>query len=820
MYLCKIYYRCIIVLLICLLVNSAARSQQLLGLSTDNYNGIYSLHHNPASIADAPYNFQFNAFLLNYSISGDFLSNMKLWGPMYPMRRHYQSEELYGASLLNGNIAATGDLNVNSLMMGPSLMIKLGYFSSLAITTRVRSLIGGVGIPAPLMAAYGGDEPEMNGMGFLADPFFINSHLFSETGLTYARTVFSGEMHFLKAGISLKKVNGLRFSYLEVDNLNYDVSSDRISVNSMDYRYASSGAVLEDMGVMQLFFGNSLTPSALATDLGMVYEFRPKAREMSYFMNGKMRTDPSKPAYLVRIGAGLTDLGSLNYAGTETGTYQGTATDLSLGMQDWEQIGNNAEASLRNRLGMEGPFSNESVEVQLPTAFNLSADLRITNTFYLNMMTWQSLDRSAAADMRGQNFMAVTPRLESGDGVLALPVKLVNEQVNFGLAFKLGPFIMGTDHLLGIFSSQPNNASNFYMGINIFNIGSKEGDKDNDGTSDKYDQCPDIPGLWEFRGCPDYDADGIEDKVDSCPMVAGLIEYGGCPDTDADGLPDVSDRCPEVAGSLALYGCPDTDGDQVPDYLDDCPEAAGLPGFYGCPDTDGDGIYDGDDGCPEVAGSRVFGGCPDSDGDGLPDDTDECPELPGLQALQGCPDSDGDGVADAKDRCPEIAGSADALGCPDRDEDGVPDKFDLCPDDFGDVRNEGCPQLTSYDEIRLSGADRAMLDKANANLRFTGSNDTQVAASSLTALNALARYLTENPEYRLVVLELEEGEVEEADDGWGSFKELYRANAVADYLAEQGIFLDRVVIQTLQLNEVPQNMEINTTAMVKMVVVR
>lgn len=798
----------------------SAHSQQLVGLSTDNYNGIYSVFHNPASIANSPYSFQFNASLMNYSVNDSYFSGMRLWAPMYPMQKHYRDNDLYEASLLNSNIAPWGELNVNALIMGPSLMVKLGYYSSLALTTRVRSLIGGTGLPESFFGTFSGNEPQQAGLGMNANPFFINAHLFSETGLTYSRSVLYSEEHVLKAGVTLKRMNGLRFSYLSVDEMSYDTYPDRIDINSIDFSYASSGPVIDNMSISQLFFGNGLTPSSIASDLGLVYEFRPNIKDQSYFMNGKLRTDPDKPAYLFRLTAAVTDMGSINYHEQLSSVYEGDAENISLSSDEWVAIADDAETALKRNLAMEGPFNSVATEVRLPTAYNLSADLRITQNFYLNALMWQSVERTEPADMRGQSFMAITPRLESSDGTLAFPVKLINDQVNVGVAFKLGPFIMGTDHVMGLFESEAGNGANFYMGLNIFNLSSKEDDKDNDGTSDKYDECPDIPGLWEFRGCPDFDADGVEDKDDSCPTVAGFVEFGGCPDTDADGIPDVSDQCPDLPGSSALYGCPDTDGDHVPDYLDDCPRKEGLPGFYGCPDTDGDGIYDGDDGCPEVAGSRDFGGCPDTDGDGLPDDKDECPELPGLQALQGCPDSDGDGVADAKDRCPEVAGSADALGCPDRDEDGVPDKYDLCPDEFGDVRNEGCPQLTSYDEVRLSGSDLAMLEEANAALIFAGNNGYQIAAPSRDALTALADYLLAHEDHRLVVVELEEGEEEDTDDGWGSFKDLEKANAVAEYLADRGIFLDRIITQSMQISEVPQNMKVNTISMVKMVVVR
>ena len=138
-------------------------------------------------------------------------------------------------------------------------------------------------------------------------------------------------------------------------------------------------------------------------------------------------------------------------------------------------------------------------------------------------------------------------------------------------------------------------------------------DTDGDGIYDDHDECPEVPGLEEFNGCPDTDGDGIQDSEDDCPMVAGLAEFNGCPDTDGDGISDNKDRCPTVAGLESMGGCPDTDGDGIADGQDACPTVAGPRGNRGCPwpDTDGDSVVDKDDNCPEVPGTVANNGCPE-----------------------------------------------------------------------------------------------------------------------------------------------------------------------------------------------------------------
>ncbi|HLW32879.1 MAG TPA: OmpA family protein [Aequorivita sp.] len=145
--------------------------------------------------------------------------------------------------------------------------------------------------------------------------------------------------------------------------------------------------------------------------------------------------------------------------------------------------------------------------------------------------------------------------------------------------------------------------------------------------------------VFQF-GMIDTDGDGIPDHLDECPEVPGLAEFNGCPDTDGDGIPDHLDECPNTPGLPEFNGCPDTDGDGIPDHLDECPTVAGLPEFNGCPDTDGDGVPDHLDKCPNEAGPKENNGCPwpDRDGDGVPDHLDECPDVPGTIANNGCPE--------------------------------------------------------------------------------------------------------------------------------------------------------------------------------------
>ena len=162
----------------------------------------------------------------------------------------------------------------------------------------------------------------------------------------------------------------------------------------------------------------------------------------------------------------------------------------------------------------------------------------------------------------------------------------------------------------GLVHYSPNLLPHFQhnLGISI-NFGGKDSDKD--GIYDQHDDCPQVPGLPLFNGCPDSDGDGIEDSKDACPDTPGLLEFNGCADSDGDGVADPMDKCPAVAGLSKFDGCPDSDGDGIEDGKDACPNEAGPRRFNGCPDSDGDGVADPQDKCPNDAGPADNDGCPE-----------------------------------------------------------------------------------------------------------------------------------------------------------------------------------------------------------------
>jgi hypothetical protein len=261
-------------------------------------------------------------------------------------------------------------------------------------------------------------------------------------------------------------------------------------------------------------------------------------------------------------------------------------------------------------------------------------------------------------------------------------------------------------------------------------------DDDNDGISDIYDTCVNVPDPDQLDSDGDIKWDEYEggfvngDECDNCPLASNIEQTDG----DGDGVGNECDNCENIHNTdqedidedgFGDMCDEDIDGDGVSNEEDNCPYVENT----GQEDTDGDGIGDGCDNCPETANSEQV----DFDGDGLGDLCDNCKyvtnpkpsctedeECSGIGAGDVCledgvcigqlntdgdgygnecdPDDDKDGMCDPGvivDPDPDLATcQKDGLdniiedpcpldrenGCIDMDGDGLPNDEDNCPE--------------------------------------------------------------------------------------------------------------------------------------------
>jgi outer membrane protein OmpA-like peptidoglycan-associated protein len=395
---------------------------------------------------------------------------------------------------------------------------------------------------------------------------------------------------------------------------------------------------------------------------------------------------------------------------------------------------------------------------------------------------------------------------------------------NIGLGFSIntGPvqFYVASDNILAPLIPDKSKNAHIHFGTNL-TFGRPKRDKDKDGITDKKDDCPSVPGVAEFKGCPDRDGDHVPDKLDDCPDQPGSPVFAGCPDKDGDKIIDKKDTCPDVAGLAEFNGCPDRDGDKITDKLDSCPDEAGLAQFFGCPDTDRDGVMDKRDACPNDSGSVAMKGCPDIDGDEILNKDDRCPDKAGPKENDGCPlavlhmlDKQGNIVASAivdkqgKFTFTTITPDESALMKLESYDVLVVNEVTVITGKLVRIARRGVDSYFHFEilptdkdkmgkmeeadvQIKLKKEEAEMVKKAMETLEFDFGADV-IRASSSDGLDLVAKLLVQNQNWRL--------KLSGHTDNKSSLKynmnlSKKRVESIKKYLITKGVKADQIVLK-------------------------
>ena len=622
----------LLIILVLLIVNVSGFSQEFLGLRQSNYSGIMGSNLNPASIADSRYKFdllvfglyagahnnhmQFNASKMpfwwyrsfnnvDYAESDDWLNNGDL-GKIVSVDsadsfRNRGLGQFF--EIRNNNDRRSAFINAEVDVL--NFMITLDRKRAIGFQIRNRTLMNVDDASPELIRLSTNDFDFPNLFDVQIEDGKINLSMNSwiEYNLNYAQILTDQNEHFMKIGGKLKFLQGVGSFYLHANDLNLNIKDDTTSnslYGNFDYGYSENlGGFVESENSGEEFSAGSLgelnSKLGVGVDVGVVYEWRPDWKKYKYDMDGE--TDlwmRDKNKYKLRVGMAINDIGGMTY---DKGGLSNNFT-LNVGVFDLQKFDNtqgfrSLDSTLQNFA--DSSFikfktdDDQKFYMNLPTHANIDVDYHIWKNFYANFNSRINLifktDENA---VHYPSSFAVTPRFDHKRWGVSLPLSY-NGVAGFrtGLALRLGSiFSIGTGDIKPLIAPKKDmtiRGVDVFFTIRVPVLFKAPKDRDKDKVSDKLDECIDIPGVWELRGCSDVDNDGILDQNDSCVTDSGLIKFNGCPDRDGDGIMDKEDDCPDTPGIPKFNGCPDTDGDGLMDKEDDCPEFPGPIENKGCP---------------------------------------------------------------------------------------------------------------------------------------------------------------------------------------------------------------------------------------------
>lgn len=483
------------------------QAQDFLPMLNDNYMGINQVVLQPASIADSKFKIDINIVSINGDLYNDFIQ-FKREGIINPLGIITNKNWWDDYSFLTKHSDEARNAFFNLTVMGPGFMISLPKDFAIGFTSKLRNIINIDGIGDALGRSIYEDfayKPAWNIWHHDKDIRFIH-HLYADYGLTVARKLYSDNNHQIKGGITVKLLQGLGASYMQIDDFYYMIHQPNSSASKADYvswntpyaylgfsdnwgHYNTSGDFEFDWKY------KFISKPSLGLDIGAVYEFRKNSGEAGNKTAENSYNEASGAnKYFLKVGVSVIDIGKLRYdrfysndfkiASTPdyksrydngdnsipNNTYWMNIRDVSFDFPPYYLFYDTLTLRESSIKGVEfNKKSSEKFDIQLPTAFSLQVDVNPYKCFYVNLTTYTALHQTYGNTSNSHyiSTYSLTPRIEQQWYSVMLPLT-VNQygKLNLGLGVRASYVYFGINN---IFSGLLNNTfgTNFYLGAKI-----------------------------------------------------------------------------------------------------------------------------------------------------------------------------------------------------------------------------------------------------------------------------------------------------------------------------------------------------------------
>lgn len=431
----------LVFLFIIFIIPNHIKAQSYVGITVDNYAGIHSLTSNPSNVVDSRFKADINLISISAFGGSDYFG--------INVNDIIKSDG--GFDFETDAKKFPSDANnffVNADILGPSFMFNLSPKSSIAIVSRVRAFFNINNISGELYENISDNFDIGNDFNFNSQDLTGTVHAWAEAGLVYGRILVDKKQNFLKGGVTLKYLQGAGGVFINSPNFTgqYDATNETLATTG-ELKYGIS----QDFDNDDIDFKN-LT-AGFGADIGFTYEYRPNINRDSVTRKHNK--------YKLKIGASITDIGSINYKESTVTTYDLNATaDASNFDEDTEDFLDNNYTNTEETLAQE---------IMLPTAFHFLADYRIKNKLYVSLQTHLSLIKKNAPNSNSIiNSVTLAPRLETKSFSLYSPVSFRQYgDFAWGAGLRFSGLMIGSGSILSNLLSNTTKTTDVYIGLKI-----------------------------------------------------------------------------------------------------------------------------------------------------------------------------------------------------------------------------------------------------------------------------------------------------------------------------------------------------------------
>ncbi len=425
-------------IIVTLLASSFSIAQSYVGHSIDNYSGIHGVVENPSNIVDSRFKTDVNIASVSTFIGSDY----------YAIDFNNVFNDSFDAES-NAQLSSTDTNNffTNVEVVGPSFMFNLNDKNSVGLITRVRGFANVNNINGALFESLVDEFEGAEDYVFDSSDLITNTHVWAEIGFAYGRVLYNEKDHFLKAGITLKLLQGAGVSYFNSPGFSgsYNATTETISTNgSINY-----GTINDINNGDDYNFDNLET--GFGADIGVTYEWR-KNNDTDHKGFNK---------YLLKLGLSITDIGSISYKNINQYSFDLENQNAStIGYEDAEQFLNDNYTSVQ---------TTNALKINLPTALRFTADYHIDKSIYVSMLgAFSMVKDNKEFTNKINNSVTLSPRIETKWFSFYSPVSFRQyDDFAWGAGFRLGPLTVGSGSILSNVISKESRTTDIYVGLKV-----------------------------------------------------------------------------------------------------------------------------------------------------------------------------------------------------------------------------------------------------------------------------------------------------------------------------------------------------------------
>lgn len=437
------------------------KAQYGMGIAGGTWEGIWGVAAQPACLTLNPDKAEINVIQAGIDLDNSYLylgrEQFGLFG--FGRRIRVDTTELDLGELRPGtDRAVTLDVRATA----PSFSLRLGERSAVALTNRVRVAFSALDLD-DLARKFGIDTITIDpGMSRRVDEARVKASGMSwtEHGISFAHVVPMGERSRLHTGITGKYLVGLYGLYLENGAPLLSAINDSVqTITEVDMNYGlvyPEGEPFSD-GLRSVIHGRGW-----GGDGGFILEWgrKPKGDEV----------EERKGDHLLRIGASVTDLGSIRFnRNAQRHAIRNGRTTVdqleAFSIDDVDQLDSALSAMLLDDPGAS--LAGLGFRQQLPAAVRISIDYSPVRRFAIRLEgVLAATAPTAGPAVREQ--VSVVPRFETRNVCVAAPVSLDGfGSWSFGLMLRAGGFMIGSDRIGALFGLNDLRGADVYFGAKV-----------------------------------------------------------------------------------------------------------------------------------------------------------------------------------------------------------------------------------------------------------------------------------------------------------------------------------------------------------------